>query len=175
MNLCKIALLLIISCPIDVAALAAEPVDKLPEVKELADPYKFNDVSPMKTPADWAKRRDEIKELLAEYEYGHLPPAPKQWEISVGEPTPIGEKGAKELPVELTLRHDDRELVMNLRVVLPAGNEKVPVLIQPTFINRRNRPMNQELANRFPDPALQVTDRGYAYVEFLAPEVAADN
>jgi hypothetical protein len=156
-------------------SVAATPVADLPEVKELADPFTFNDGSRVKTPADWDKRRGEIKELLAEYEYGHLPPAPEEMEVSVGEPKPFGENGAKELAVELTLRQDDRELVLNLRVVLPAGSDKVPVLIQPTFINRRNRPVNQELANRFPDPALQVVDRGYVYAEFLAPEVAADN
>lgn len=156
-------------------SLAATPVADLPEVKELVDPFKFNDGSRVKTPADWAKRREEIKTLLADYEYGHLPPAPEEMEVSVGEPTPFGDSGAKELPVELTLRQDDRELVLNLRVVLPSGSDKVPVLIQPTFINRRNQPVNQELANRFPDPALQVVDRGYAYAEFLAPEVAADN
>jgi hypothetical protein len=171
----RITILVCLMTLIQGYVIAATPVADLPEVKELANPFKFNDGSPVKTPDDWAKRRDEIKELLAEYEYGHLPPTPKQWEVSVGEPTAFGDKGAKELPVELTLRHDDRELVMNLRVVLPAGKEKVPVLIQPTFINRRNRPVNQELANRFPDPAEQVVDRGYAYVEFLAPEVAADN
>jgi hypothetical protein len=156
-------------------SLAATPVDKLPEVKNLVDPFTFNDGSRVMATADWRKRRDEIKELLAENEYGHLPPAPEEMEVNVGEPTPFGDNGAKELPVELTLRQDDRELVLNLRVVLPAGSDKVPVLIQPTFFNRRNRPVNQEFANRFPDPAQQVVDRGYAYAEFLATEVAADN
>jgi hypothetical protein len=171
----KTAILLVCMLSVNEMSLAATPVADLPEVKELADPFKFNDGSRVKSPADWGKRRDEIKGLLAENEYGHLPPAPEEMEVNVGEPTPFGENGAKELPVELTLRQDDRELVLNLRVVLPAGSDKVPVLIQPTFINRRNRPVNQEFANRFPDPAQQVVDRGYAYAEFLATEVAADN
>ena len=30
----------------------------------------------MKTKADWDRRRAELKQLIQDYEYGHLPPAP---------------------------------------------------------------------------------------------------
>src|SRR5260221_8622954 len=61
------------------AAPASAPppgVDQLPPVPELPDPFKFNDGSRMKTKADWEKRREEIKELVLTYEYGHPAPPP---------------------------------------------------------------------------------------------------
>jgi hypothetical protein len=49
---------------------------KFRSVKELPDPFTFNNGTRVATAADWDARRVEIKELLADIEYGHMPPAP---------------------------------------------------------------------------------------------------
>ena len=50
--------------------------DKLPSNVDLPDPFQMNDGSRVKTPADWARRRTELTELILGYEYGRMPPAP---------------------------------------------------------------------------------------------------
>src|SRR4051812_34291522 len=59
-------------------AWAAEfpPVEKLPSVKELPDPFVFMDGSRVKTPQDWERRRAELQEMILYYEYGRMPPPP---------------------------------------------------------------------------------------------------
>jgi len=51
-----------------------KPADALPEVEQLPNPFVFLDGSPVLTPADWSRRRDELKALFQAYEYGQLPP-----------------------------------------------------------------------------------------------------
>jgi endo-1,4-beta-xylanase len=83
------------------------------------------------------------------------------------------ESGVDTLPLEVKLAHQGNELVLHFRVSLPASTEKVPVVIHPSFGTLRPRRPGQNF--QMPDFAKQFTDRGYAYAEFLAPEVAADN
>ena len=42
----------------------------------LPDPLLMNDGRRASSPEDWLKRREEIKTLLCDIEYGHMPPAP---------------------------------------------------------------------------------------------------
>jgi dienelactone hydrolase len=51
--------------------------DDLPSIKEFPNPFLFNDGTPLKSPADWPKRRAELLELVLTYQYGHVPPVPK--------------------------------------------------------------------------------------------------
>ena len=51
-------------------------VSALPLMPGLPDVLLMNSGKRVKTPADWARRRKEIIELLQHYQYGHLPPAP---------------------------------------------------------------------------------------------------
>jgi hypothetical protein len=53
-----------------------QSINKLPDINELPDPFLMNDGTRVKTKADWAKRREEIKEIILYYQYGHIPPAP---------------------------------------------------------------------------------------------------
>src|SRR5262245_11541700 len=51
--------------------------DQRPSVRELPDPFLLRDGSRVRTRSDWARRRKELKELIQECAYGHLPPAPR--------------------------------------------------------------------------------------------------
>jgi len=45
------------------------PVDKLPEIKELPDPFMMLSGKRVKTREDWRKRREEIKAMLLYYQF----------------------------------------------------------------------------------------------------------
>src|SRR6266498_4090058 len=53
-----------------------QPVEKLPVVKDLPDPFIFNDGTRMKSKEDWPRRRAELQAAILYYEYGRMPPAP---------------------------------------------------------------------------------------------------
>ena len=51
-------------------------VDRLPARAELPDILTMNDGTKVKTPVQWAKRREEMKKILEYYATGVIPPAP---------------------------------------------------------------------------------------------------
>ena len=51
-------------------------VDKLPSIPQLPDPFLFPDGTRVNDQADWLRRRGQIKAMILDYEYGHLPPDP---------------------------------------------------------------------------------------------------
>ena len=59
----------------DVPATFPAPKD-LPAIKEMPDPLTFRNGTKVTTPEQWKQRREEMKAILEEYEYGHMPPAP---------------------------------------------------------------------------------------------------
>src|SRR5476649_2610585 len=51
-------------------------VDDLPVHTEMPDPLVSNDGQKVSTVEQWRQRREEMKQILEEYEFGHMPPAP---------------------------------------------------------------------------------------------------
>jgi len=52
------------------------PVKDLPAIKEMPDPLTMKDGTKVTTPEQWKLRRQEMIQILEDYEYGHMPPAP---------------------------------------------------------------------------------------------------
>lgn len=50
--------------------------EELPRICELPDPFVKPDGSRVKTAEEWPAQREYLKEMLAHYMYGHMPPAP---------------------------------------------------------------------------------------------------
>lgn len=66
--------------------------ENLPKTSELPDLRTFRDGSPVETPADWERRRGELRALALHYGYGDLPPAPPNVIVSdPEESSPLGE------------------------------------------------------------------------------------
>ena len=59
-------------------------------IDPLKNPFIFNDGTPVKTPADWPRRRQELIKTAAELQYGKLPPEPEFLEV---EPLYKGQPG----------------------------------------------------------------------------------
>lgn len=51
-------------------------VDKLPEIKQMPDPLTMNNSTKVTTLKQWRIRRQEMINILEDYEYGHMPPPP---------------------------------------------------------------------------------------------------
>jgi len=52
-------------------------------IEKLKSPFVFNDGSPVKTPADWPRRRQELIKTAAELQYGKMPPEPEFLEVDL--------------------------------------------------------------------------------------------
>lgn len=76
-------------------------LEDLPVVRELPDPFVFLDEKRIAARGDWRRRREEIKELLLAYEYGHLPPA--RTNLKASEVSSVEVFGGKARRVHLVL------------------------------------------------------------------------
>ncbi len=155
------------------------PVDALPAVAELPDPFLFQDGSRVKTAADWPRRRAELLELVQRWEYGHVPPAPSGVKATEQSWTPP--KGAKEVaapshpaaPVDLhgAAEHQllltvlpDGVVSSHLILTIPQGAGPFPVIVKGDLCWGRVAP--QIVA--------EVVRRGYVLAEFDRTEFAPD-
>ena len=108
--------------------LVVHSVEDLPEMKELPDPFLFANGQRVRNQKEWAARRLEIKDILLEYEYGRMPPAPDDWSARV-----ISRKawqGGEIILVKLALNSGiGHSLEMSVNVYRPAGDGPFPVVV----------------------------------------------
>lgn len=52
-------------------------------IEPLKSPFVFNDGTPVKDPADWPRRRQELVKTAAELQYGVMPPEPEFLEVEL--------------------------------------------------------------------------------------------
>ncbi|HSI34327.1 MAG TPA: hypothetical protein VK986_12120, partial [Tepidisphaeraceae bacterium] len=152
-----------------VAVCAAPPVppDQLPAVTELPDPFKFNDGSRVKSKDDWERRRAEILEIVQAYEYGHLPPDPKNtraFELVSGGVKRI-ENAGQHKQYRVVCGPEKQPVQFLLDVTVPKGKGPFPVILRGDWGWHAT-----------PDEiTTEVVKRGYVMVDFNRVEIAPDN
>jgi endo-1,4-beta-xylanase len=143
------------------------PAGKLPEIKQLPNPFTFADGAPVRNQDDWWRRRQELKELFQDYMYGHLPAKSQKITIDRGAMVPDSENQLILQDLELKLAQGDKTLTMHVRVALPQNaKDPVPVIVRSGF-GRRGAPTGKSFT--------PFTQRGYAVAECSFQEVALDN
>ena len=134
-------------------------VTKYEVLGKLPDLFTFDNGAPVKTPADWGKRRGEIYKTAVELQYGTLPPAPEFLEV---ETLYIGGKvrsyrihtGTKARPVSFLMK-----------LILPASGDNFPAIVDGDMCFPYH--MNN-------DYLTAATDEGVAWVFFDRTELAHD-
>ncbi len=166
-------MIVLIAAAISYPAVGAEankpkPVAELPVIKELPNPFVFADGSAVRTADDWQRRRAELKELFANYQYGHIPPKQQKMTIDRGKIT-TDESGKLSIQdLTLNLEQDGKTLALHVRLYLPGeAKGKMPVVIQSSFGPRMPVPMGRFYAI--------FGQRGYAVAECAFVEAAADD
>lgn len=75
-------------------------LDKPKVIKALPDPFVFNNGTYVETVTDWSVRREEIKQILLDEEYGHMPGRPDAIEAEL---TDLKERGADTTHAQVNL------------------------------------------------------------------------
>jgi hypothetical protein len=144
-------------------------VAALPEVAELPNPFIFSDGSPVRSPADWPKRRAEIADAIQKYEYGYLPPSSS---VKVESDT----RHPATQPSIATATEEEVMLAMG-----PQGQIKVKVILTIPPTTAEHKPPFPVIVRGDlcwwrvkPDVAEAVDRRGYILAEFDRTLIAAD-
>jgi dienelactone hydrolase len=104
---------------------------QLPKSNLLPDPLRFLDGRPVEnTPAEWSLRRNEIKQLFERYVTGTFPPKPSIDRIVLLDETQGDGYLVRNVRVEFGA---PRTVGVRVRVVIPAGEGRRPVMISPSL------------------------------------------
>jgi hypothetical protein len=132
------------------AATASADAKALPEIKELPDPFKFQDGTMVKSKADWPKRREELSQLIQKYQYGPYPAKPDKV---------TGTLNGNTLNVKVDYK--GKSINYNVTITRPQGDGPFPAMV---LISSMMPGIN----------AQNLSPRGVATIVFQPTEIAAD-
>lgn len=138
------------------------PTLSLPSIPELPDPFLKPDGSRVLSPAEWPAQRSYLKQLLTEYLYGEMPPAPQDLSAELLFTRP----GYSDRAVLETVRiRFAGGLSFDVDIIRPNREGRVPVITWNQFRGMHGSPVEEET----------VLARGYAIVEFDREQLARDS
>jgi hypothetical protein len=105
-------------------------VADLPVRKEMPDPLTLNDGTKVTTPAQWAKRREEIRKTLDYYATGLMPPAPGNTKGTEVQNQLIFDGTVRYRLVHLTFGPEEK-LSLDVGIYTPVAGGPCPVVISP--------------------------------------------
>lgn len=162
----------LLAAPLQAAGLERKPLEQLPRIAELPDPFLMADGSRVKSVEDWGRRRKELIDLVLTYEYGELPPLVtnvKGTVVDAGPTTrPAEMPGAIESHVRLSMGPEEK-IRLNLHLIIPAApvgktDAKFPVIVRGDLGWGAVKP----------EISAAVVQRGYILVQFDRTELAID-
>lgn len=136
-------------------------VDTLPDIKELPDPFLMNNGRRVKSRADWAKRREEIKAMILYYQYGHMPPAPKNITAKELSSETVYDGSATKKHILLSMG-PGKKVEVNVGIIIPKGKGPFPVILK-----NDSRIFNVPIAE-------EVVKRGYIVADYARTDLDPD-
>lgn len=138
------------------------PALALPSINELPDPFLKPDGSRLARRDEWPQQRAYLKQLLADWLYGQMPPAPQdtRGELLFARPC-YGGQAVMEI-VRIRFAGD---LSFDADIIRPNRPGRVPVITLNQFRGRHGSPVEEEAVLR----------RGYAIAEFDREQLALDS
>jgi hypothetical protein len=143
-------------------------VQDLPVRTAMPDPLTMVDGKKVTTAAEWRQRREEMKRILEEYEFGHMPPPPGNVTGQEVERRTLTPSLVQYRRVHLKFGPEEK-LGFDIGIFFPSTTNVVerpcPVIVELTFSSGENS------LRQFTEPL----GRGYAVVAIGYAQLGADN
>lgn len=138
------------------------------EKRGLPELLKFNNGKEVKNKEDWEKRKNEIKKILNEEEYGYFPE--KHVPISIELLDEDAERYCRGTAIYrkvlLTLNFNEEKLSFPINIAIPKKHKPCPAFLYISF------------DNLFPNkylPIEEICDQGFAIISFCYEDITLDN
>jgi dienelactone hydrolase len=138
-------------------------VDKLPVIAELPDPFLRSDGTRVKSKDEWISQRKQLLLRVLHYEYGSLPPAPKDVSAEERSSKKMEATGATERELMLSTGPGN-SIQTQLFLTVPAGKGPFPAVITGDLGWGRVKP----------EIITEIAKRGYILAEFSREQIAPD-
>ena len=145
-------------------------VGELPAHDGMPDPWVGADGKRVKSKADWPAQREYLKAMLAYYQYGTMPPRPKQFDLKRLQSTPVFDGKAVKEQYAITLERNGKRATFHFEFIRPAKAGRMPIIVKNchTFFASGKTGSHDTIAAR------HAVARGYLLCKFNRMEVAAD-
>lgn len=141
-----------------------KPVHELGRQKGLQDPFLKPDGERVSTKEEWAVQRQYIKSMLEHYQYGEIPPTPKDVTVQETLSEDIYDGAATRKLYTLTMERNGQSLDLHFGLIKPKGDGPFPVIIK-----------NDRDINQIPDEInLEAIDRGYIMCQYVRTDLGSD-
>ena len=131
---------------------------------ELPNPFHFKNGGLVSTPADWALRRTELRDLIVETQYGGLPPAPLTTQCEYLHNYIMQNQNGAQLISCRVITGADPSFSFTLQLFVPAGDGPFPVVL------------NGDACWRYAGDEViaEILGRGCLFAQFNRTEIASD-
>ena len=142
-------------------------IDKIISERNIPEILKFKNGKAVLTPADFEKRREEIKALLQGHVYGNFPEKPEHMGVELDSCDNSFCAGkAPHSKLNFTVSVDGIKFSFPVSAVIPRDKKNLPVFI---LINFRDDVPDKYL------PSEEIADRGYAVFSFCYKDITSDD
>ena len=97
--------------------------------RKLPDLFRFNDGGKVRTPSDWRKRRQELRDTIVELLYGGMPPVPEHTRVELLHPHFAKSLGMYRYHTYRVIADPEWKLTFTMKVIAPPGDGPFPVII----------------------------------------------
>ena len=158
--------------------------NELPSQKGLPDPFIMSDGSRVKTKEDWRKQRDYLRAMLTYYQYGHMPPKPKDIMTRGRTSTTIYGGHAMWTTLEIVISRKGKELRIRAGMLRPNKPGKYPVIIKnDEFLFDASEIEQPEIRRIYEGRREQIDEvvrreamkRSYVICKFIRTDLALDD
>ncbi len=122
---------------------------------------------------DWMRQRDYLKAMLTNYQYGQMPPRPKQIKIKkVGNTKRIYEGKGIEERYTFTIYRNQKSVTCGFLIVRPLLKKRYPTIIKNDRVSFEAT--NDGISPDSFDPGIEAVKRGYLLCRFNRTDLATD-
>lgn len=141
------------------------PVQQLKRQHGLQDPFLKPNGKRVTSIQEWEKQRQYIKAMLAHYQYGEMPPSPKDVVVKETLSEETYDNTAVRKLYTLTLNENGKSLDIHFGLIKPKGNGPFPVIIK-----------NDKEINMIPDEInREAIRRGYIMCQYVRTDLSPDD
>lgn len=177
--------LICLGCQTKVNTSTFEAVESLREFNELPDPFLGGDDRRIEMPGQWAEQRTYLKQMLAHYLYGQMPPAPSSFDLAPISSNIEFDGSVLQEQFEIILHRNGKSAKFTVGVRRPTVVGKYPVIIKNDGflfdVTDVEDPMTREKLLKLDRQQIEqfvlqeAVKRGYVICKFIRDEVAPDD
>jgi len=149
-------------------------VEELPVQDGMPDPFLKADGSRVKSREEWPAQRTYLKAMLAHYQYGTMPPRPKNSILKQLKSIKVFGGKAVHERYSITLNRKQKSAAFHIEIIRPLSNKRLPGIIKNchTFFDGEGG-LAKKAADRDLAAAKEAVSRGYLLCKFNRHEIAA--